>query len=649
MGSAPAMPPSDTAAPGEAAARAIRRLPDSAVNQIAAGEVIERPASAVKELMENALDAGARRIDIHVEDGGRALIAITDDGCGMDRAGLALAIERHATSKLEADDAGDVDLLDIRSLGFRGEALPSIGAVARLAITSRTAGSDEAWGITVEGGTVRGPDPAALRLGASGHGTRIEVRDLFFATPARLKFLKSERAELTAIADTVRRLAMAHPHVAVSLRHQTRAVIDLRAEAGGLDPSADEARLARLSAILGPEFGANAVPIAAGREDIAVSGFAGLPTFHRATAQMQYLFVNGRPVRDRMLMGALRAAYADFLPRDRHPAAALFLTCPPQLVDVNVHPAKHDVRFRNPPLVRALLIGALKDALARAGHRASNTVGTATLDALRPQTVPMGYGRAAQPGLRPVPAYGSGPVPAYGSGSVPQGLAEAAHAFHAPVREGAAYDPPGARTEDPSGAEVSPDHPLGAATAQIHENYIIAQTADGLVIVDQHAAHERLVYERMKRDFIDAGVKTQMLLIPDVVELGTEAAEKVATRAEELAGLGLVLEPFGTGAVLVRETPALLGQADVQGLVRDLSDVLDEIGETVALRERLDAVCASMACHGSVRSGRRLTVTEMNALLRDMEATPHSGQCNHGRPTYVEFKLSDIERLFGRR
>ncbi len=606
-------------------ASVIRRLPDSAVNQIAAGEVIERPASAVKELVENALDAGARSIDIQIEEGGRRLIAITDDGCGMDADALRLAVERHATSKLEADDAGDVDLFRIETLGFRGEALPSIGAVARLTITSRAAGDTQAWAIKVEGGDVGVPEPAALRLGAEGHGTRIEVRDLFYATPARLKFLKSDRAEMMAITDAVKRLAMAHPDVAFRLSAGGRASIDLKAEGADLVAGRQD----RLGAVLGPEFKDNAVPVDGAREEIAVTGFAGLPTFHRATAQMQFLFVNGRPVRDRLLIGAIRAAYMDFLPRDRHPAVALFISCPPSLVDVNVHPAKHDVRFRHPGLVRTLMVSALANALNAAGHRASSTIAQGTLSAFRP-------GASPGVGYRPDP--------------VTPGLAEAARAFQAPLSQGAAFETVSARHDyGPALSDAETQaHPLGAARAQLHENYIVAQTADGLVIVDQHAAHERLVYERMKEAMIGAGVKRQMLLIPDVVECGADAAGYLCARAEELAGLGLVIEPFGEGAVLVRETPALLGEVDTQALVRDLADTLAELG-SVSLKEKLEEVCATLACHGSVRSGRRLTAEEMNALLREMEATPHSGQCNHGRPTYVELKLSDIERLFGRR
>ncbi|MGF1456921.1 MAG: DNA mismatch repair endonuclease MutL [Alphaproteobacteria bacterium] len=631
----------------------IRRLPETAVNQIAAGEVIERPASAVKELLENALDAGARRVDIQIEDGGKRLIALTDDGCGMDEAALPLALERHATSKLQADDAGDVDLLAIGSLGFRGEALPSIAAVARLEILSRARDGDGAWALRRDGGDGGPPEPVAFQGASGGCGTRVSVRDLFYATPARLKFMKSDRAEMAAIADVVRRLAMAHPHVALSLRSQGRVVLAVETVRDG---EGQTALARRMKDLLGAEFADNAVPVRAGREDILITGLAGLPTYNRATAQMQYLFVNGRPVRDRMLLGALRAAYADYLARDRHAAAALFISCPTSFVDVNVHPAKHDVRFRNPALVRAALIGAVGAALAGDGHRASSTVASGMLDALTPRTAPgldLARPPAAAPQALPPHRFGAyRPVPPPRGG-----LAEAARDFFAPgTDETAAMAQPAARMEtapedrapgQTDGADA--EFPLGAARAQLHQNYIVSQTPDGLVIVDQHAAHERLVYERMKAALIGRGVARQGLLIPDVVTVGTGAAQRLVARAGELEALGLVVEPFGEDAVLVRETPALLGQADVQGLVSDLGDLIEELDEAVALKERLEAVCATMACHGSVRSGRVLTGPEMNALLREMERTPHSGQCNHGRPTYVELKLSDIERLFGRR
>ncbi len=613
----------------------IRRLPETVVNRIAAGEVIERPASAVKELVENSIDAGARHIEVTVRDGGKSLIMVTDDGCGMSRDDLALAVERHATSKLP-----DYDLSAIASLGFRGEALPSIGAVSRMAITSRGAGDDSAWTLTIEGGRKAEPVPA-------GHpaGTRIEVRDLFYATPARLKFLRSPRTETQQIADTVNRLAMARPEIAFTFTDEARARIRLEAAQGDLL----ESRLERLAGVMGREFAANAMPVDAEREGIRLTGYAGVPTLNRANAAMQYLFVNGRPVKDRLLIGAVRGAYQDFLSRDRHPLVALFLDIDPHAVDVNVHPAKAEVRFRDAGLVRGLIVGALKHALAAAGHRASTTVAAAALGALRD-----GSG-----GGLPLGRVGGGPAyrfPSGGyrpSGHLSAGLAEQAAAYQAPLAT--ALDlPPGARETAAEGPAIEidaigDDYPLGAARAQLHETYVVAQTADGVVIVDQHAAHERLVYERMKQALATDGVPRQGLLIPEIVELDEGAVQRLIARADELAELGLVIDGFGPGAVAVREVPAMLGRVDAAGLVRDLADELAELGEAFSLKEKLEAVCGTIACHGSVRAGRRLNLDEMNALLREMEATPHSGQCNHGRPTYVELKLADIERLFGRR
>ncbi|HYD32902.1 MAG TPA: DNA mismatch repair endonuclease MutL [Azospirillaceae bacterium] len=605
----------------------IRLLPDTLVNQIAAGEVVERPAAAVKELVENALDAGSSRIDIAVRDGGRTLIAITDDGCGMAPDELALAVERHATSKLPTGD-----LLAIDTLGFRGEALPSIGAVARLTITSRPRDADSAWALTVDGGAKGAPVPAA-----HPPGTRVEVRDLFYAVPARLKFLKAPRTEFDHIEEAIERLAMAHPHVAFTLSGDGRTPLRLNAGQGELL----DARLARLGALMGREFSDNAVPLHAEREGLRLTGHVGLPTLHKATARYQYLFVNGRPVKDKLLAGAVRAAYADFLPRDRHPLLALFLEIPPREVDVNVHPAKAEVRFRDAGLVRGLIVSALKHALDAAGHRASTTVGLATLDALHPVEAPPGPPRPMSYQWQPQ----------HGGGTA-RGLADRSLAFQAPSTLPNFEAAPAARSAAPiaEGAdETQTRHPLGAARAQLHNTYIVAQTAEGIVIVDQHAAHERLVYERMKAALVGGGVKRQALLLPEVVEMDEASARRLSARAGELAELGLVIEPFGVGAVVVREVPALLGQSDVRGLVRDLAEELAELGDALSLKERLEAVCATMACHGSVRSGRALNIEEMNALLRQMEATPHSGQCNHGRPTYVELKLADIERLFGRR
>lgn len=612
----------------------LRRLPETLVNRIAAGEVIERPAAAVKELVENAIDAGARHIDVVLEDGGRVLISVTDDGCGMTADELELAVERHATSKLPDDD-----LVDIRTLGFRGEALPSIGAVSRLSITSRAADASEAFAILIEGGRKEAPKPAAL-----GAGTRIEVRDLFYATPARLKFLKTPRTEVDHAADAVKRLAMAHPEVAFSLADENRT----RFRYGPAQGDLLTARLDRLSAVMGREFADNAVAVSAERGGIRLSGYAGVPTLNRGNARAQYLFVNGRPVQDRLLVGAVRGAYQDFLARNRHPMVALFLDVPPECVDVNVHPAKAEVRFQDAGLVRGLIVGGLRHALEAAGHKASTTVAAAALGAFQPGTGAPGNG---SPGGYP----GGGSGQWRQSSALPRELAEIAAAYQAPASTGVleSFDTPSARstTEGPYQPVASPatNFPLGAARAQVHETYIVAQTDTGIVIVDQHAAHERLVYERMKNALADGGAKRQGLLIPEVVEMDEVAVDRLCERAAEFQELGLTIEKFGPGAVVVREMPALLGQADVTGLLRDLADDLEEFGAGLALRERLEDVCSTMACHGSVRAGRRLTSEEMNALLREMEVTPHSGQCNHGRPTYVELNLSDIERLFGRR
>jgi DNA mismatch repair protein MutL len=616
----------------------IRRLPPETVNRIAAGEVVERPASAVKELVENALDAGASRIEVQVEQGGLSRILVADDGAGLSRDELSLAVERHATSKLAPGADGEWDLLHISTLGFRGEALPSIGSVARLTLTSRPKSGGDAYALTVEGGLMGEPQPAPFPV---PHGARVEVRDLFFATPARLKFMKSERSEAMAITDEVKRQAMAHEAVAFTLDIDGRRVVRLAAEHPG-----PEGRLKRLAAVLGDDFKDNALLIDQAREGVRLSGYAGLPTFSRGNSTHQYLFVNGRPVRDRLLQGALRAAYADFLARDRHPLAALYLDLDPHELDVNVHPAKAEVRFRDPGLVRGLLIGALRHGLAGAGHQASTTVAGAALGSFRPEGAPSipyrptnnapGFSAWREGGWTPAPP--RGPVP-----SLP-GLQALSARVEPGLEEPADYQPgPMAEVFDPL------DQPLGAARAQLHETYILAQTRDGFVIVDQHAAHERLVYEQMKDQIAAGGVARQALLIPEVVGLDPAEAERVAARAEELAELGLVVESFGPGAVLVRETPALLGEVEVQGLIKDIADDLAENDAALALKERLGEVCGTLACRGSVRAGRRLSAAEMNALLRQMEATPHSGQCNHGRPTYVELKLADIEKLFGRR
>lgn len=598
----------------------IRQLDESAANRIAAGEVVERPASAVKELVENALDAGATRIDIAITGGGKRLIRVTDDGCGMTAEDLPLALARHATSKIDGSD-----LLDIRSFGFRGEALPSLGAVGRLTITSRAAGH-EAARIAVAGGRT---DP--VRPAAANRGTVVELRDLFFATPARLRFLRSDRAETQAIAEVVRRLAMAEPSVAFTLTDEDEGRVLFRADAEQGDLF--DALSARIGRVMGREFIENAIPLEAERDGLRLTGLAALPTYSRGAAVAQHLFVNTRPVRDKLLTGALRAGYFDVLPQGRHPAAVLFVSCDPQGVDVNVHPAKAEVRFREPDAARGLVVATLRHALAGAGHRASSTGGAATLAAMRPEAGPS-FRRSPAPSPAAVAAAHAAQAPLAPASAAPLGFAEAPEATF----------PAAARIEPVAEA---PDAPLGAARAQLHGNWIVAQSRDGIVIVDQHAAHERLVYERLKAQVAQARVPSQALLIPAIVDLGADA-ERVLAAAGDLDQLGLVIEPFGPGCVAVRELPAALGQADAAALLRDIADDLAEQGTSDRLQGRLDAVLSSMACHGSVRSGRSLTGEEMNALLREMERTPRAGQCNHGRPTWVELKLADVERLFGR-
>jgi DNA mismatch repair protein MutL len=601
----------------------ILRLPPDVVNRIAAGEVVERPAAVVKELVENALDAGAAAISIAIEEGGLKRITIEDDGCGLSSDDLVIALERHATSKLVPDAAGRVDLLNIHTMGFRGEALPSIASVSRMRITSRAAG-DAASEIYSEAGRIDGPRPAAF-TGRGDTGTRIDVADLFHATPARLKFMRGERAEAMAVTDVVKRLAMANPAVGFTLENNGRTVLRYAPEGD------DEAgRLARLGAIMGREFSENAIAIDADRDGARLSGFAGLPTLNRGNAQMQFLFVNGRPVKDRMLTGVVRAAYQDFLARDRHPMLALFVELEAEEVDVNVHPAKTEVRFRDAASIRGLMIGALRHGLADAGHRASTTVAGFALGRAKVEEPVAGllWHAPSSPGVRPI-------MPARSVHEAPQSF----------DRDTA----PAARVEAGEAPRQVADYPLGAARAQLHETYIIAQTTDGMIIVDQHAAHERLVYEAMKRQMAEGGVRRQALLIPDVVELTEDEAGRILERADDLAGLGLELEAFGPGAVCVRATPALFGEMDTAGLLRDLADDFAEYDAGLALKERFEEVMGNMACRSSVRAGRRLNGDEMNALLRQMEATPHSGQCNHGRPTYVELKLADIEKLFGRR
>lgn len=590
----------------------IRQLDDAAINRIAAGEVVERPASAVKELMENAIDAGATRIDVAVADGGKTLIRVTDDGCGIAAADLPLALSRHATSKIDGSD-----LLNIHSFGFRGEALPSLGAVGRLTITSRAEG--EAAAISVTGGTMSTVKPAAL-----SKGTVVVLRDLFYATPARLKFLRTDRAENQAIGDVVKRLAMAEPFIGFTLTDVSdggsRSVFRADAQSGDLF----DALHGRLRTVLGAEFAENALPIDTMRDGFHLTGYAALPTYSRGAAVAQYLFVNGRPVRDRMLLGALRAAYMDVLSRDRHPVAALFVDCDPTLVDVNVHPAKSEVRFRDPGTVRGLIVSGLRHALAEAGHRASTTVANATLGAITPEPT----GRIYQMD-RPTPSF-------------------SARSMTFQAQAPGFQESPSARIEPDFEAENHEAAPLGAARAQVHENYIIAQTEAGIVIVDQHAAHERLVYEKLKAQMAENGVAAQALLIPEIVEMTDDEAAQLIAIADDLARLGLTIESFGGSAIAVRETPAVLGEVNATAMLRDVLDELSDQGDSAKVQSKIEAILSRVACHGSIRSGRRMRGEEMNALLREMEATPLSGQCNHGRPTYVELKLSDIERLFGR-
>ncbi|WP_150291284.1 DNA mismatch repair endonuclease MutL [Sphingobium estronivorans] len=590
----------------------IRRLPEHLVNRIAAGEVVERPASALKEIIENALDAGSRRISVRISNGGLDRIEVSDDGCGMDSGEIALALERHATSKLP-DDA----IENVATLGFRGEALPSIASVARLSIDSRPVGSD-GWNRTVDNGVVVQEGPAALPP-----GTRVTVEQLFARVPARRKFLRSPKAEYAACLDVVRRLAMAHPSVAFSMEHDGRRVLGVQA---------GEAREDRVAALTDRALAGNHVIVALERDGVRLSGVASLPTYNRGVGDHQFLFVNGRPVRDRLLVGSVRGAYADMLARDRHPVVALFLDVPPLEVDVNVHPAKTEVRFRDPALIRGMIVSGLRRALDAEGFRAVQHADPAGLSAWKPEPVsptPI----SAMPIFDAVGA--PLPVPSHI-------LADRRASFFTP--------PPQARAEPAAApAPEGNSFPLGVARGQVARTYIVAEAEDGLVIVDQHAAHERLTLERMRRAMEGQGVTAQALLLPEVVELDEPACDRLETRIGELKELGLELERFGPAAMLVRATPAMLGQGDVQGLVSDLADDLAAYDSALSLKERLDLVAATMACHGSVRAGRVLSVAEMNALLREMEITPRSGQCNHGRPTWVKLDHASIEKLFGRK
>lgn len=589
----------------------IHRLSEGTINRIAAGEVIERPASVVKELAENAIDAGATRIDVIFHGGGKTLIRVTDNGSGMAAADLALAVERHATSKL-ADD----DLIHIATLGFRGEALPSIGAAARLAITSRMAG-DTAHSIAVTGGVTAALKPATL-----AQGTDIEVTDLFYATPARLKFLKTDRAETAEAAEVIRRLALAHPAIGFTFVTEDRRLIDC--------PPGESAE-ARVARIMGPDFMASSVAVHHAAEDVVVEGYASLPTFSRAQGTQQYSFVNGRPVRDKLVSGAIRGAYADLMMRGRFPAVVLFLTCDPTRVDVNVHPAKAEVRFRDSGFVRVLIVKAIRAALAQPAAQADSALSSATA-------------RSFAGGFRP-----AAPPPRWGGYVSPQAEAGGMEAFAERAQQ--MFDaglPPEKRSpaEPPAAAE---DYPLGVAIAQLHTSYILTQTSHGLMLVDQHAAHERLTYERLKRERAGRGVITQPLLVPDVVSLPPIETARLLGAGDLLAQAGLVIDGFGDDTLVVREVPAALGHADMTGLLKDIADDLAELDTTSAVTEKVNAILSTMACHRSVRAGRALRPEEMNALLREMEVTPNAGQCNHGRPTYIELKLGDIERLFGRR
>ena len=608
----------------------IRLLPNDLINKIAAGEVIERPASAVKELVENSIDAGATKIEIIMRNGGRTFVSVTDNGCGMSKRDLVLAVERHATSKLPTDN-----LDSISTLGFRGEALPSIGAVSRLTIKTRSKDMDTGWSINVTGGDIEAVVPSSLKI-----GTQVEIRDLFYATPARLKFLKTDRTETGRTIEVIRRIAMVNPNISFTLNDGTRTNVRFNGAQGNLP----NIQLSRIGEVLGRDFEENSLLIEAERQGFILTGYAGLPTLNRRTSSHQFLFVNSRPVQDRLVYGAVRAAYSDFLAYDRHPFVVLFLNAPGSTLDVNVHPAKSEVRFQEPGLVRGLIIGALKKALVEAGYQTSSTISNAALGILNKsisKISPTGVRTSGQSYKTREPSHNN---------YLPSSFANSEIAYgHLDLNSA-----PMARTDSPSHQssgslnEIA-SFPLGAAQAQLHKNYIVAQTNEGLVIVDQHAAHERLVYEKMKIDLKEGGIKRQVLLIPEVVDLEHLKIQRLLELKDDFARLGLILEKFGEGAILVREIPSILGDINVKNLIIDIVDELEEFGSSTVLEDKLGHICGTIACHSSVRSGRTLRVEEMNALLREMEATPHSGQCNHGRPTYVKLKLSDIEKLFGRR
>lgn len=635
----------------------IRILPSTLVNRIAAGEVIERPASVVKELVENAIDAGASRIETIMQQGGRRCITVADNGKGMAKEELVLALERHATSKLP-----DEDLFNIHTLGFRGEALPSIGSISRMTIASRKKSDDglpakEAWSVHIEGGDMAAPMPTALP-----EGTRIDVQDIFFATPARLKFLKTEQTELQYTLDITQRLAMAYPHIQFILKNGAKVM--LQTEAPSRQEETDD-RKQRLEEVLGKTFIDNAIPVHGESAGAILRGYCGLPTYHRGTSHYQFLFINNRPVKDRLLLGAIKAAYQDLLASGRYPVAALFLTIDPHEVDVNVHPTKAEVRFRNSQSIHGLVTHTIKRALMEHGQRASTTIATSALQAFIPEGQSSNIRNFQRPSYHNVQRHYNAFLPHKTSETEEGPALHAEQApFAAPVTNTPHINdnqqqelftpssslPPIAILSD---GTVQPHPagfpPLGLARCQLHETYIVAQTEDGMVIVDQHAAHERLVYEKMKKAMANKDIPRQPLLIPEVVELEERAVTHLLDTKGTLASLGVIYEAFGTKAVLVRELPALLGDIDIQGFIRDLADDLEEYGATLSLQERIEHICGTLACHMSVRAGRQLNITEMNALLREMEATPHSGQCNHGRPTYITLKLKDIEKLFGRR
>lgn len=603
----------------------IRRLPETLVNRIAAGEVVERPASALKELVENAIDAGASRIAVRLANGGLDLIEVTDDGCGMAPDEIALALERHATSKLPESLIGESGAIEqVTTLGFRGEALPSIASVARLTIESRPPGAD-GWLRTVDHGEMTAEGPAALPP-----GTRIRVEDLFGRVPARRKFLRSARSEYAACQDVVRRLAMARPDVGFTLEHDGRRVLAVQ---GG------DGLARRVAALVARELADEGVAIEAERGFARLTGVAGLPTFNRGVADHQYLFVNGRPVKDRLLIGAVRGAYADMLARDRHAVLALFLEVPPEEVDVNVHPAKTEVRFRDPVFVRGFIVSGLRHALDGAAQRSAQPVASGAMANWRAE--PIGRAEPA-----PVPTLGALFAREYAP--APGRVSEAGRPWRG-YEEAVMAPAARAETAEPR-ADGAAEFPLGVARGQVAQTYIVAEAADGLVIVDQHAAHERLVLERLKAAGAgEAAARSQALLIPEVIELEEVDCDRLEEAAARLAEHGLALERFGPDAMLVRAVPAPLAGGDVKALVRDVADDLSANGDALLLGERLDHVLATMACHGSVRAGRALSVAEMNALLREMERTPRSGQCNHGRPTWVKLAHADIEKLFGRK